>query len=206
MSASIAVELGDLDAADGFVRDAGALTAVSGNAYDSTHESVIRAALERARGRPQEAVLHATHARGRAEAMALVAFHFYSMALEAAARADAGEAHTAVLVATTALAAVENLQGCEYGLEVRALCALALERAGSPQASEAKRRAFEYATALARSVRDPRLRGLFRDRPINASTCPQADAPRPELRSAEPRLARTVTFIATGPGSSGTPP
>ena len=39
------------------------------------------------------------------------AFHFYAMAIEAAARVDLGEMHAATLVATTALGAVENLQG-----------------------------------------------------------------------------------------------
>ena len=168
VSALIATELGTLDAAEGFVADAGALTAVTGNAYDRTHENVVRAQLARARREPNEAVHHALAARHSAESMALVAFHFFAMAIEAAARVDLGEMHSATLLATTALGAVENLQGCEYGLEIRSLCADALKRAGSPQAPGAHQRAVDYANALMGTVRDPRLRRLFPNRPINA--------------------------------------
>ncbi|HXX67750.1 MAG TPA: protein kinase [Polyangiaceae bacterium] len=167
--ASVSMELGHLDLAEGAVRDAGALTAVTGNAYDGTHESVVRALLGKARNQPQEAVLHAMRARQGAETMALVAFHFYAMAIEAAARAELGEVHAATLVATTALGAVEHLQGCEYGLEIRALCAEALRRAGSPHAAEAQRRAVDFADALANSIRDARLRAVFKRRPMNAA-------------------------------------
>jgi len=167
VSAGLAIELGDLDAAEGFIRDAGALTAVTENAYDRTHESVVRALLGRARQQPQEAVQHAVEARRGAEKMALVAFNFYAMAIEAGARVDLGEVHAATLVATTALGAVENLQGCEYGLEIRVMCADALERAGSPQAAAARQTAMDYAVALAGLVRDPRLRKLFTERTIS---------------------------------------
>jgi tetratricopeptide (TPR) repeat protein len=169
VSAIIATELGNYDAADGFLADAGALTAVTGNAYDRTHESVVRAQLARARRQPNEAVHHALAARHGAENMALVAFHFFAMAIEASARVDLGEMHTATLLATTALGAVENLQGSEYGLEVRSLCADALKRAGSPQAPGAHQRAVDYANALMRTVRDPRLRKLSSNRPLNAA-------------------------------------
>ncbi len=169
VSALIATELGTFDAAESFVADASALTAVTGNAYDRTHESVVRAQLARARRQPNEAVHHALLARHNAENMALVAFHFFAMSIEAAARVDLGEMHAATLLATTALGAVENLQGCEYGLEVRSLCADALKRAGSPQAPGAHQRAADYANALMRTVRDPRLRKLFPNRPANAA-------------------------------------
>jgi len=167
VSAVVAIDLGDLDAAEGFVRDAGALTAGTANAYDRTHESVVRALLERARGRPSDVVRHAVEARREAEGMALAAFHSYAMAIEAAARMDLGEVHAATLVATTALAAVENLQGCEYGLEIRAMCADALTRAGSAQANEARYRGREFAKAMGAGVRDVRLRKLFFGRGIH---------------------------------------
>jgi tetratricopeptide (TPR) repeat protein len=169
VSASIAIELGDLEGAEGSLRDASALTAVTGNAYDSTHESVVRALLERARGRAQDAVLHALHARNSAESMALVAFRCYAAAVEAAARADAGELQAASIAATMALEAVESMQGCEYGLEIRLLCAGALERAGAPLAGDARHRASTYAQELGASVNDPRLRRLFGQRPANAA-------------------------------------
>jgi serine/threonine protein kinase/tetratricopeptide (TPR) repeat protein len=167
VSANVTIETRDLASAEAYLRDAGALNAATENAYDKTHESVVRSLFARAHGQSQEAILHALTARHSAETKALVGFHFYAMAIEAAARVDLGESHAATLVATTALGAVENLQGCEYGLEIRALCAEALERAGSPQAPHARERALDYATALARTVRDPRLRRLFPGRPVN---------------------------------------
>jgi tetratricopeptide (TPR) repeat protein len=169
VSALVIIELVDLEAAEIFLRDASALNAATENAYDRTHESLVRALLARARRQPAEAVEHALAARHAAERMALVAFHFYAMAIEAAARVDRGEMHAATLVATTALGAVENLQGCEYGLEIRSMCADALKRAGSPQAASAHQRAEDYARALLNSVRDPRLRKLFTQRPMNAA-------------------------------------
>jgi serine/threonine protein kinase/tetratricopeptide (TPR) repeat protein len=169
VSANVTIETGDLASAEAYLRDAGALNAATENAYDKTHEGVVRALFARARREPQEATSQALAARHSAETKALVAFHFYAMAIEAAARVDLGETHAAMLVATTALGAVENLQGCEYGLEIRALCADALERAGSPQAPNARQRAVDYAIALASTVRDPRLRRLFAERPINGA-------------------------------------
>jgi serine/threonine protein kinase/tetratricopeptide (TPR) repeat protein len=187
VSALIMTELGDLDSAEGYLSDAGALITATQNAYDRTYESVVRAIFARARRQPQDALENALAARRNAEDMALVAFHFYAMAIEAAARVDLGEMHSATLLATTALGAVENLQGCEYGLEIRALCADALKRAGSPQAPNAHQRAVDYANALVRTVRDPRLRKLFPHRPLNAAlfettpapASPTASAPRP---------------------------
>ena len=92
-----------------------------------------------------------------------------SVALEAAARVDTGEMHAATLLATTALGVVESLQGCEYGLEVRVLCADALKRSGSPQAPLARQRAIDYAQSLLDGIRDPRNKRLFIKRPIVAA-------------------------------------
>jgi eukaryotic-like serine/threonine-protein kinase len=169
VSAVVSIDLGNFDTAEGFIRDAGALTAGTANAYDRIHESVVRALLGRARGQPTEVVRHAVDARRGAEGMALAAFHVYAMALEAAARVDLGEVHAATLVATTALGAIENLQGCEYSLEIRALCIHALTRAASPQAPAARQRARDVAQALGASIRDTRLRRLFFSRPVHRS-------------------------------------
>ena len=174
VSANVTIEAGDLVAAEVYLRDAGALIAATENAYDKTHENIVLALFARARGLPGEAVEQALAARHSAESKALVAFHFYAMAIEAAGRADLGEMHAATLVATTALGAMEDLQGCEYGLEIRVLCADALERAGSAQAADARRRTIEYANALVSTVRDPRLRKLFPQRPLNAALLLQA--------------------------------
>jgi serine/threonine protein kinase/tetratricopeptide (TPR) repeat protein len=167
--AQVAIELGDLEAAEIHLRDAGALDAATQNAYDKAHESLVQALFARARREPRQAAEFALATRHAAEKMALVSFHFYAMAIEAAARVDMGEMHTATLVATTALGAVENLQGCEYGLEIRSLCADALKRAGSPQAPSAHQRAVDYAQALLNNVRDTRMRKLFTQRPVNAA-------------------------------------
>jgi len=180
VSAMVMIELGDDTSAEVYLRDAGALNAATENAYDRTHETVVRALLALSRRESQQAIEHALAARQAAEKMALVAFHFYAMAIEAAARVDLGEMHTATLVATTALGAVENLQGCEYGLEIRSLCADALKRAGSPQAPSAHQRAVDYARALMNNVRDSRMRKLFTGRPMNAAlfeTTPVPSAP-----------------------------
>jgi serine/threonine protein kinase/tetratricopeptide (TPR) repeat protein len=180
VSALVMIELGDDTSAEVYLRDAGALNAATENAYDRTHETVVRALLALARREPQQAIEYALATRHAAERMALVAFHFYAMAIEAAARVDLGEMHTATLVANTALGAVENLQGCEYGLEIRSLCADALKRAGSPQAPSAHQRAVDYAHALMNNVRDSRMRKLFTRRPMNAAlfeTTPVPSAP-----------------------------
>jgi hypothetical protein len=86
------------------------------------------------------------------------------MALEAAARVDLGEEHTGILLATTALGALQALQGSEYGLETRALCCEALQRAGSPQAGELWQQSSAYAASLLQQVPDPELREKFRHR------------------------------------------
>ena len=198
VSAMVATEMGDVSAAESHVRDAGALIAATENAYDRVYESVVRALLARASARSQEAVEHALGARRSAEGMALVAFHFYAMAIEAAARADLGEAHAATFLATTALGAVENLQGCEYELEIRTLCTDALERAGSPNASDAREQTLEHTRRLISTVRDARLRSLFPRRPLNAALLRVAPLPDVGLTPIAPS-PRTPT--TGGPGA-----
>jgi serine/threonine protein kinase/tetratricopeptide (TPR) repeat protein len=197
LSAAMAIELEELDQAERFLGDASALTMASGNAHDLTHESVVRALLERARGRPEKALLHALRAKRGAESMALVAFRFYAMALEADARAELGESDEANHAAWTALTAVENLQGCEYGLEIRALCAGVLQRTGSPSAAEARARATKYVQTIAASVRDSRLHKLFTARPMNATLLSESIAP-----IAFPALDRDVAPAVAGHAES----
>jgi serine/threonine protein kinase/tetratricopeptide (TPR) repeat protein len=188
-SAQVSIEQNELDTADSFVRDAAALNAATGSAYTATQEAVTRAALARTRRDPRAAVMHAVEGRRLAENQALVSFHFYALALEAAARVDLGEIHTATLLATTALGAVETLQGCEYGLDIRVLCADALKRAGSPQAPLARQRAVDFASALMSTIRDARLRRLFAQRPLiaglfDATPIPVSVAPQPSSQRA----------------------
>ena len=118
VSAQIMIEQDELEPADTFVRDAAALNAATGSAYIATQEAIVRAALALTRRDPTGAIANAMHGRRLAENQALVSFHFYALAIEASARVDIGEVHSANLLATTALGAVETLQGCEYGLEI----------------------------------------------------------------------------------------
>lgn len=162
--AEILIEVGDVAAAEPLVGDAGALTAVTGSTYDSVHEKILRAVLARAGNDPPRAVLHAFDARQAAESQAYVAFHFYAMAIEACARVELGEQHNGVLLATTAMGAIEMLQGSEYGLHTRALCWQALRMAGSPQSNEAQRRAGDYVLRLLGQIRHPDFQESFRNR------------------------------------------
>jgi tetratricopeptide (TPR) repeat protein len=168
VSAEVLIDVKDLTEGESCLLDAGALIAATENAYDSTHESLVRALWARARAQPEETVVHAIVARRAAEEQALVSYHFYALALEAAARVDLGEQHAATLLATTALGAVESLQGCEYGLVIRMLCADVLARSGSPQAAQVTQRAVDYAVALRNTIRDKRMRGLFERHPSHA--------------------------------------
>ncbi|MDB4943013.1 MAG: Serine/threonine protein kinase [Labilithrix sp.] len=166
VSAGVVLELGDVEAAGAYVREAMSIVAVTGNTYDQTHAEVLAAAVARYRRDASLALQYAGQARRSAEQQALVSFHFYAFAIEAAARVDAGEVHAATLLATTALGAVEALQGCEYGLEIRVLCADALKRAASPQAPAARQKAVDYAAALMIAIRDSRLKRCFSERPL----------------------------------------
>src|SRR5260221_14657856 len=102
MSAELMLEENKLDEADVFLRDASALNQATDNAYSTTHERIVQALIERQRRNAKRAVEAAYAARRAAEDMALVSFHFYAMAIEAAARVDAGGMHTGTLLATTA--------------------------------------------------------------------------------------------------------
>ncbi|MEI9941427.1 MAG: protein kinase [Pseudomonadota bacterium] len=180
--AEILIDFGDVDGAETLVGDAGALTAVTGSAFDSVHEKILRALLARVRGDHARAVMHAFDARQAAEAQAYVAFHFYAMAIEARARVDMGEEHTGILLATTALGAIDTLQGSEYGLATRALGCETLRVARSPQAEEMRERAARYARSLLEYIRDPLFRRSFVERRVVQAvlTAPdvQPDAPR----------------------------
>ncbi|MBX3212183.1 MAG: protein kinase [Labilithrix sp.] len=183
VSAEVMLELGEVDGAEVYIREASQLTQATGNAYDITHAAVVGGALARYRRDAAMAIHNALSARRSAEHQALVAYHFYAMAVEAAARVDAGEVHAATLLATTALGAVEALQGCEYGLEVRVLCADALKRAASPQAPQARQRAVDYAAALVGTIRDPRLKRRFAERPLVTTLFDDTPMPERAVRS-----------------------
>lgn len=203
VTAEVHLELGDVEAADRLLKEATAIANTTGNAYDQTHAMVVSAAIARYRRDAPQAISGALSARRSAEQQALVAYHFYALAVEASARVDAGEVHSATLLATTALGAVEALQGCEYGLEIRVLCADALKRAASPQAPGARQRAVDYASALMATIRDVRLRRRFVERPLVATLFD--DTPTPyAAEGAGPKRAEIMnrTLHLDGPASS----
>lgn len=165
VSAEILTWSGDLDGAATFLGDARALNAVTGNAYDGTHEMVSRAMWLRAKGDPRGAADLAAQARPIAQARGLHSYHLFATAIEAEARAEIGEQAQASLLAQTAIGLVEATEGSEFALEVRTLCARALERASDLLAPEAYARARAYARRVLQNIRDPRLRTLFLRRP-----------------------------------------
>jgi serine/threonine protein kinase/tetratricopeptide (TPR) repeat protein len=189
--AEILIEYGDLDGAETLVGDAGALTAVTGSAFDSVHEKILRALLARVRGDHARAVMYAFDARQAAEAQAYVAFHFYAMAIEARARVDMGEEHTGILLATTALGAIDTLQGSEYGLATRALGCETLRVARSPQADEMRERAARYARSLLEHIRDPLFRRTFVERRVVKAVFDTPDAQAEPTRGVENPLNPT---------------
>lgn len=201
-TAEVLIETGAIAAADTYVGDAGALTAVTGSAYDSVHEKILRALLARITGDSGSGVMYAFDARQAAEAQAYVAYHFYAMAVEAAARADIGEHHTGILLATTAMGAIETIQGSEFGLETRAHCVEALEKAESPQASEMKTRACRYVEQILESIRDPELRDAFLRRKLVSNllgrVLSEADQRPVEL----PHLPSDIPVSISAPDSS----
>jgi CRISPR/Cas system-associated endoribonuclease Cas2 len=132
--------------------------------------------VARRSGNSNTAVMYAFDARQSAEAQAYVAFHFYAMALEAVARVDIGEQHTGILLATTAMGAIETLQGSEYALETRALCLEALARTRSPQFAEMHERAARFVRKTMDSIRDTELKKCFANRRIVAGLLRQREA------------------------------
>jgi tetratricopeptide (TPR) repeat protein len=205
VSALCALEQEDIAFAEQLVGDAGALISATESAYDRCHELVARAAVARTKREAKEAVAFAVDARRAAESQALVANHFYAMAIECSARVDLGEMHSATLLATTALGAVENLQGCEYGLEIRVLAADALKRAGSPQSPLARQRAVDYATSLMGTIRDGRMKSLFAARPLVAGLFDATPVPSSSL--SEPKRDDRVPsdMIELPPAQEGDP-
>ncbi len=191
VSAEVALDTGALDEAVAWHKEAMSSWEATENAYDKAHALVVGAAIARALRQPQQAITMALEARRMAENQALVAYHFYAFAIEASARVDAGEVHSATLLATTALGAVETLQGTEYGLEVRTLCADALKRAGSPQAATTRQQAIDYATAVMETIRNMRLRRLYSERPMVAALFDATPSPLSALpRAGNPSFER----------------
>jgi eukaryotic-like serine/threonine-protein kinase len=164
-TAGILLEAGDVDAAHTLTGDAGALIAVTGSVYDLAHERIIRARLALAGYDLASAIGQAAEARRLSEAQGLVSYHTYATAIEALARVGTGEIHSGVLLARTALGAVETMAS-EYGLEVRALACEALRRGSPSSARESAARSAAHVRKVNGHIRDARLGALFLRRPI----------------------------------------
>ncbi|MFO0757000.1 MAG: protein kinase [Byssovorax sp.] len=164
-TAEVLLESGDIDAAHTLAGDAGALIAVTGSGYDLSHERIVRALLCRSGGDPASAIALANEARRLTESQGLVSYNAYATALEGIARVDMGEVHSGVLLARTALGAVESLPS-EYSLEVRALCCEALCKGAHPSGREACTRTIEHVRRVHGFIRDPRLSAMFLRRPV----------------------------------------
>ncbi len=174
-SAEVLLVHGQFNEAVTLCGDAGALVAVTGSAYDTVHERIVRALIARAENHPTDAIHYAQAARKLAEPQGLLSYHIYATAIEAAARVDAQEQHTGVLLARTALGAIESTAS-EYGIEVRALCTDALRRASPLGLRDALFRASSHVRAVAAHIRDERLRELFLRRAVVARILSEADS------------------------------
>ena len=211
-TAGILLEAGDIDAAHTLVGDAGALIAVTGSVYDLAHERIVRALLAQSGGDARLAVTHASEARRLTESQGLVSYHAYATAIEAVARVSAGEVHSGVLLARTALGTVEAVAS-EFGLEVRALACEALRRGVLSSAREASLRAVAHVRKVRGYVRDPRLAALFLRRPIVERILAEAQASGAEthvfdLRESPvrgPTSASTSSLSSLPPVSSRNP-
>ena len=189
VNAEVLAEIGEIEQADSLLKDAEALNATTANGYDTVHASIIRAILHLKQNEFAEAAKVAANAKRGAEEQALVSFHMYGQAIEAAARVEMGDTHGATLLATAALG-VEHLQGCEYGLEVRSLAASVLLKTGSPQGEKARAIAEAHAKTLYADIKHPRFRSLFRRRPIVASLLGDPAADSSTLRPSQSPVAQ----------------
>jgi hypothetical protein len=89
------------------------------------------------------------------------------------------------LLATTALGAIDTLQGSEYGLATRALGCETLRVARSPQADEMRERAARYARSLLDHIRDPLFRRAFVERQVVQAVLTVPEAPADAVRGSE---------------------
>lgn len=174
VSAEVLIQEGHLDTAHAFLSDAGALNAVTKNAYDIVHERIVRARFAKAIGDYASAAAHALAGREKAEGRTLVSFTLFAMAIEAASRVAMGEIEEGTRLALTALETALSMEGTEFGIEVRALCAEALRGASSREARRAQAQAAAHVLRVAETIRNPRLRRLFLARPLVSTLLSQA--------------------------------
>jgi ATP/maltotriose-dependent transcriptional regulator MalT len=173
VTATVLIEQNDVDGAKQLTGEAAALVALTGNVYDRIHLLIVCALIARAERDTLSSASYASEARQLAEGQALVSYHVFATAIEAAARVDAGDTQAGQLLATTALGAVEAMEGSEYGVHIRSLCCQAVIRAlhsdniGSTRTMTADicRRALDHVDHIAGYIRDPHMREIFLERP-----------------------------------------
>lgn len=165
-SAWIQLLAGDIEGARQFCGDASALVEATQSSYDKVQERIVRALIAKASRQYALAAKLAAEARKFAESQALMSYHVYAYAIEASARVDSGDFYTGVLLARTALGAIEATQGCEYGVEVRVLSSEALQQGAPASARDAVMRAAAHAREVGNSVQSDRLRTLFFEQPM----------------------------------------
>jgi serine/threonine protein kinase/tetratricopeptide (TPR) repeat protein len=165
-NSELLLERGETDEAIKLIDQAEALSDYVNSSYDAVHAKLLRAEVARRVGNSSMAVVYAFDARQVAETQAYASLNFYAMALEAKARIEIGELHTATLLATTTLGAVENLEGSEYSLETRLLCLEALTHAKTAQLGVLRTRTAAFVGGLAARLRSPGLRQSFLSRQV----------------------------------------
>lgn len=165
-NAELLLEQGETDEAIKLIDQAEALSDYVNSSYDAVHAKLLRAEVARRVGNSSMAVVYAFDARQIAETQAYASLNFYAMALEAKARIEIGELHTAALLASTTLGAVENLEGSEYALETRLLCLDALAHAKAAQLPVLRAKATAFVEGVTGRIRSLALRQLFSSRPI----------------------------------------
>ena len=174
VTATMHIERGEVARAKQLLGDASALATISGNIYDRIHQLIVHGLIARHEDDAMAAATYAAEARQLAEGQALVSYHVFATAIEAAARVASGDTQAGVLLATTAMGAVEAMEGSEYSVEIRSLCAEAVIHAladdDNPESAPSMthdvcRRALEQVDKIAGYIRDPKLRELFFRRP-----------------------------------------
>jgi hypothetical protein len=110
-----------------------------------------------------------------AQAQSLLSFQLFSLALQAEAAMRLGSPHEAYHLVTMALGPVEAVQGCEYGLAIRAICTRILTELRSPQAAATLQRSLQFTRSIAQRIRSPRLRACFLRREVVQNLLESAD-------------------------------
>ncbi|MFP6685202.1 MAG: protein kinase [Polyangiaceae bacterium] len=172
VTASVLLELGRLEEAAAHLDRVREAPVEGAAVYDKVHICIVTALCALAREQFEEAVDSAKQATKLAEEQALVSYRVYARAIEASGRAQLGDHVAARTLASSALTTVEELEGSEYGIEVRAMCCSTLSRvtatdsdAPGTVSDEAYERARVYVESLAQHIRKPELLKSFHERP-----------------------------------------